>query len=179
MDRRADVAAKDTASGACAMDFRDRHVVITGGAGALGTAVVEALDRVRRHLPCAVLRRGGGATLSAARPQAGAAHASPATSPTRQRSRASIDGIASALGFDPPRRRLCRRAAARRERRNAAAADRHELRQLPAVLPRRRRRHDARPTAAASSTSPPARRSNGEPAPAWSPMPRARPPSPR
>ncbi len=25
------------------MDFRDRHVVVTGGAGALGTAVVEAL----------------------------------------------------------------------------------------------------------------------------------------
>jgi len=25
------------------MDFRDRHVVITGGAGALGTALVEAL----------------------------------------------------------------------------------------------------------------------------------------
>jgi NAD(P)-dependent dehydrogenase (short-subunit alcohol dehydrogenase family) len=25
------------------MDFRDRHIVITGGTGALGTAVVEAL----------------------------------------------------------------------------------------------------------------------------------------
>ena len=25
------------------MDFRDRHMVITGGAGALGTALVEAL----------------------------------------------------------------------------------------------------------------------------------------
>jgi NAD(P)-dependent dehydrogenase (short-subunit alcohol dehydrogenase family) len=36
------------------MDFRDRHVVVTGGAGALGTAVVEAL--IGRgaicHIPC-------------------------------------------------------------------------------------------------------------------------------
>ena len=36
------------------MDFRDRHVVITGGAGALGTAVVEALIGAGAicHVPC-------------------------------------------------------------------------------------------------------------------------------
>ncbi len=36
------------------MDFRDRHVVITGGAGALGTAVVEALiaSSAVCHVPC-------------------------------------------------------------------------------------------------------------------------------
>jgi len=36
------------------MDFRDRHVVITGGAGALGTAVVEALigHGAICHIPC-------------------------------------------------------------------------------------------------------------------------------
>ncbi len=36
------------------MDFRDRHVVITGGAGALGTAVVEALIKAGAvcHVPC-------------------------------------------------------------------------------------------------------------------------------
>jgi NAD(P)-dependent dehydrogenase (short-subunit alcohol dehydrogenase family) len=36
------------------MDFRDRHVVITGGAGALGTAVVEALIGFGAicHIPC-------------------------------------------------------------------------------------------------------------------------------
>jgi NAD(P)-dependent dehydrogenase (short-subunit alcohol dehydrogenase family) len=36
------------------MDFRDRHVVITGGAGALGTAVVEALVAAGAvcHVPC-------------------------------------------------------------------------------------------------------------------------------
>ena len=36
------------------MDFRDRHVVITGGAGALGTAVVEALiaSGAICHIPC-------------------------------------------------------------------------------------------------------------------------------
>ena len=35
------------------MDFRDRHIVITGGAGALGTAVVEALI-AGSHVPRAV-----------------------------------------------------------------------------------------------------------------------------
>jgi NAD(P)-dependent dehydrogenase (short-subunit alcohol dehydrogenase family) len=37
-----------------AMDFRDRHVVVTGGAGALGTAVVEALLAAGAvcHVPC-------------------------------------------------------------------------------------------------------------------------------
>jgi NAD(P)-dependent dehydrogenase (short-subunit alcohol dehydrogenase family) len=36
------------------MDFRERHVVITGGAGALGTAVVAALIEAgaRCHVPC-------------------------------------------------------------------------------------------------------------------------------
>ena len=36
------------------MDFRDRHVVITGGTGALGTAVVEALIArgAMCHVPC-------------------------------------------------------------------------------------------------------------------------------
>jgi NAD(P)-dependent dehydrogenase (short-subunit alcohol dehydrogenase family) len=36
------------------MDFRDRHVVITGGAGALGTAVVGALVEAGAicHVPC-------------------------------------------------------------------------------------------------------------------------------
>jgi NAD(P)-dependent dehydrogenase (short-subunit alcohol dehydrogenase family) len=36
------------------MDFRERHVVVTGGAGALGTAVVEALIAAGAvcHVPC-------------------------------------------------------------------------------------------------------------------------------
>jgi NAD(P)-dependent dehydrogenase (short-subunit alcohol dehydrogenase family) len=36
------------------MDFRDRHVVVTGGAGALGTAVVDALLTAGAvcHVPC-------------------------------------------------------------------------------------------------------------------------------
>ncbi|MGB6538938.1 MAG: SDR family NAD(P)-dependent oxidoreductase [Xanthobacteraceae bacterium] len=36
------------------MDFRDRHVVVTGGAGALGTAVVETLVEAGAvcHVPC-------------------------------------------------------------------------------------------------------------------------------
>ena len=37
-----------------AMDFRDRHIVVTGGAGALGTAVVTALIEAGAicHVPC-------------------------------------------------------------------------------------------------------------------------------
>jgi NAD(P)-dependent dehydrogenase (short-subunit alcohol dehydrogenase family) len=37
-----------------AMDFRDRHIVITGGAGALGTAIVAALveSGATCHVPC-------------------------------------------------------------------------------------------------------------------------------
>src|SRR5271163_4104822 len=40
--------------GSAVMDFRDRHVVITGGAGALGTAVVTALVEAGAicHVPC-------------------------------------------------------------------------------------------------------------------------------
>jgi len=36
------------------MDFRDRHIVVSGGAGALGTAVVEALAAAGAicHVPC-------------------------------------------------------------------------------------------------------------------------------
>jgi NAD(P)-dependent dehydrogenase (short-subunit alcohol dehydrogenase family) len=36
------------------MDFHDRHVVVTGGAGALGTALVEALIEAGAtcHVPC-------------------------------------------------------------------------------------------------------------------------------
>jgi NAD(P)-dependent dehydrogenase (short-subunit alcohol dehydrogenase family) len=36
------------------MDFRDRHIVVTGGAGALGSAVVEALTDAGAvcHVPC-------------------------------------------------------------------------------------------------------------------------------
>src|ERR1700684_3078075 len=36
------------------MDFRDRHIVVTGGAGALGSAVVESLigGGATCHVPC-------------------------------------------------------------------------------------------------------------------------------
>ena len=36
------------------MDFHDRHIVVTGGAGALGTAVVSALLEAGAicHVPC-------------------------------------------------------------------------------------------------------------------------------
>ena len=50
-----------------ALLFDDRHVVVTGGTGALGTAVVGALARGRRDLPRALYRRGGGGAISAPR----------------------------------------------------------------------------------------------------------------
>jgi len=42
------------------LDFRDRHVVVTGGTGALGAAVVEAL--LDRGATCNIPTRGGEAT---------------------------------------------------------------------------------------------------------------------
>ena len=47
--------------------FRDRHVVVTGGTGALGTAVVGKLieDGAICHVP--YLQRGGGEAVSASR----------------------------------------------------------------------------------------------------------------
>src|SRR5262249_12117840 len=43
-----------TIAGGCHVDYRDRHVVVTGGAGALGTAVVGALTAAGAtcHVPC-------------------------------------------------------------------------------------------------------------------------------
>ena len=49
------------------MDFPDRHVVVTGGTGALGIAVVGALIEAGAHLPCALSQRGRGAAFSASR----------------------------------------------------------------------------------------------------------------
>jgi NAD(P)-dependent dehydrogenase (short-subunit alcohol dehydrogenase family) len=46
--------AGSNAGGSFKMDYRDRHIVITGGAGALGTAVVRALLHAGAicHVPC-------------------------------------------------------------------------------------------------------------------------------
>ena len=41
------------------MQFANQTVIVTGGTGALGRAVVGIIARVRRTLPCSVRRRGG------------------------------------------------------------------------------------------------------------------------
>ena len=145
------------------MDFRDRHIVVTGGAGALGTAVVAALIEAGAmcHVPCFDeaeakrfrLRDHKQVALTVTGNLADEAAV------TRALSRHSV-----ALGLDPHRRRFCRRAAARRRRGDDPAADRHELRKLHAVLPRRRQGDDG--AAAASSMSQPAPAWNGAAAPA-------------
>ncbi len=50
------------------MEFEDRGVVVTGGTGALGAAVVGALLEAGASLPCSLLLRAGGAAFPAPRP---------------------------------------------------------------------------------------------------------------
>ena len=74
------------------MDFRDRHIVVTGGAGALGTAVVTALIEAGAicHVPCfneAEAQRFACATTSRSK------QPSPATWRTRPTSPYCIKGI--------------------------------------------------------------------------------------
>ena len=118
------------------MDFRDRHVVITGGAGALGTAVVEALIGAGAicHVPCF---NEAEAQRFALRDHKQVKLTVTGNLADESGDRAALSVGRSALGVDPSGRRLCGGAAARRERRDPAPADRHELDDLPAVLPRR------------------------------------------
>ena len=53
------------------MKFSGRHVVITGGTGALGSAVVGALLECRRALPCALHSRARSRALSACKKASG------------------------------------------------------------------------------------------------------------
>ena len=118
------------------MDFRDRHIVVTGGAGALGTAVVAALIEAGAlcHVPCFDeaeakrfrLRDHKQVTLVVTGSLADEA----AVTRAYRRHRAAV-------GIDPHRRRLCRRAVARCRRGDDPAADRYESLKLHAVLPRR------------------------------------------
>ena len=93
------------------MDFRNRHIVVTGGAGALGTATVARLIDAGAvcHVPCMDeaeaarfrLRDHGQVKLTVTGSLA---------------DEAGIErlyrGVGAALGFDPHCRRLCRRGFA-------------------------------------------------------------------
>ena len=103
------------------MDFRDRHIVVTGGAGALGTAVVAALIEAGAicHVPCFDeaeakrfrLRDHKQVTLTVTGSLADEAAVTRALCRHR-----------AAVGLDPYRRRLCLRAVARgRGRRRSAS----------------------------------------------------------
>jgi NAD(P)-dependent dehydrogenase (short-subunit alcohol dehydrogenase family) len=148
------------------MDFRDRHVVITGGAGALGTAVVTALigGGAVCHVPC----------LDAAEAQ---------RFRLREHKQVVLT-ITGSLADERPIRLLYQGiaplwasihlaggfAAARLAETGVATLQQQiEMNLVSCLLCCR-----AAVNAGASSTSPPAPRSNGELAPAWPPTPRAR-----
>ncbi len=88
------------------MDFRDRHVVVTGGTGALGERRGRRAGRGRRDLPCALCRGGGSRALRLAR----ARRRSSCVAVTDLADEAAVDAPlrrrAAALGVDPSRRRL-------------------------------------------------------------------------
>ena len=125
------------------MDFRDRHVVVTGGAGALGTAVVAALIEAGAicHVPCYDEAEAKRFRLRDHKQVALTVTGNLADEAAVTR---ALCTASAAVGVDPYRRRLCRRAAARRRRGDDPPADRHELRQLHAVLPRRGQGDDGR-----------------------------------
>jgi NAD(P)-dependent dehydrogenase (short-subunit alcohol dehydrogenase family) len=99
------------------MDFRDRHVVITGGAGALGTAVVTALVEAGAvcHVPCF-----------------NEAEAQRFSLRDHKQVKVIVAGnladetTVAALGVDPDCGRLCRRTVGPDSSRNDSPADRNE-----------------------------------------------------
>ena len=94
------------------MDFRDRHIVVTGGAGALGTAVVAALIEAGAlcHVPCFDEAEAKRFRLRDHKQVALTVTGSLADEAAVER---ALSRHRAALGVDPHRRRLCRRAVAR------------------------------------------------------------------
>ena len=87
------------------MDFRDRHVVVTGGTGALGTAVVGALIEAGAicHVPYVHAAEAERFTL---RGHAQVKLVAGRRSCRRSGGRAAVRRRAEAVGLDPSRRRL-------------------------------------------------------------------------
>ena len=134
------------------MSFRDRHVVVTGGTGALGTAVVGALLEAGAtcHVP---YRSEDEAQRFPHRAHKSVSLTALGDLADEAAVNAFYGGIAQALGLDPHRGRI--RVRADREERQGAAdgPDREQSRLGLSVLPRGGRRVPRRPAAAASSTS--------------------------
>ena len=145
------------------MDFRDRHVIVTGGAGALGTAVVAALIEAGAicHVPCVNeaeaarfrLRDHKQVSVTVTGSLAEEAAIDRFYRGSRRSGRRSTSPAAL-----PPRRCAIPTDATIRQQIDM------NLVELHAVLPRRRSRMAA--AAAASLMSPRVRRWNGGPAPA-------------
>ena len=89
------------------MDFRDRHVVITGGAGALGTAVVTALVEAGAicHVPCFNEAEAQRFSLRDHKQVKLVIAGNLADEAAVER---AYSGHHAAVGLDPHRRRLCR-----------------------------------------------------------------------
>ena len=146
------------------MDFSGKHVVVTGGTGALGSAVVGAL--LAAGATCIVPyvheaeaqrfphRGDPNVTLVAVSDLADEAQV------------AKVYSRRKALGLDPHRRRLCRGQGRRNRQDGADGADRQQSRLLLSVLPRRGQCHAGAAPAVASSMSRHDRRWNGAAAPA-------------
>ena len=90
--------------------MRDRHVVVTGGTGALGRAVVEAF--LEAGAVCHVPHRGAAPPAGACRPPSGCISSAASISPTRRRS-AGFYAELPAVGLRARRRRLRGGAVAR------------------------------------------------------------------
>ena len=160
------------------MDMNRRNVVVTGGAGALGAAVVGRLIGRGRGLPRPGHRRGRGGAVPPCGQRAG---------PSERRGRPRRMGRGGevlfrhrgSVGLDPPRGRVRHGRDRGRPARHVRTPGLDERRDLLSVLPRRDRRCAGPGTAGASSTSRPGPGWSRVPAPAWRPMPPPRPRSPR
>ena len=124
------------------MDYRDRHVVVTGGTGALGTAVVAALVEAGAmcHVP----------SMIAAEAERFALRTHAQVRLTEVASLADEDVVArlyrrraEAVGLDPSRRRLRDGKGRRHPESRPDAPGRDELRHRLPVLPGGGQRHDA------------------------------------
>ena len=124
------------------MDFSDRHVVVTGGTGALGSAVAGALVKAGAicHVPYVEAAEAERFTLRG--------HAQVKLVPVSDLAdeasvMRAVRRRAVAVGVDPSRRRLRHDAGRRDHARRPDAAGRHEFRHRVPVLPRRGQRDGA------------------------------------
>ena len=125
------------------MDFSDRHVVVTGGTGALGTAVVGALVEAGAICHVPYVDGGGSRAFRACAGMRRSSSSPVADLADEAVGRAAVRRRADTVGVDPSRRRLRHGAGGRDHAVRPDAAGRHEFRHRVPVLPGRGQR-DAR-----------------------------------